>query len=393
MGLKTIRDVDVTGKRVLVRVDYNVSMGGGLQIVDDMRIKHTIPTIEYLLDRNCCVFLASHLGRPDGKPNEKYSLEPVAEHLGRLLGREVVFVPEYLGEKGESIASGCKKGQVYLLENTRFHLGEEKNDPEFAKELAKFGDIFVNDAFGTAHRVHASIVGVAELLPSVAGLSFRYEVERITSAVDDPKRPLVVIIGGAKVTGKIGLLFKLIEKADTILIGGGMANTFLCGEGYSMGKSFCEYSVVATAKKLMKFAEKGAEIILPQDVIIGNLETGEHNGPVVVSKVPDDMQALDIGPKTQVMFGKIIDKAKTIIWNGPMGVFEKEQFSVGTEFVFHALTQNEPAEIIVGGGDTLAAISQQEHLDRIDHISTGGGAMLELIEKGTLPGIDVLETV
>lgn len=393
MNLKTIRDVDVQGKRVLVRVDYNVSIGAGLQVVDDTRIKHTIPTIEYLLEHDCCVFLVSHFGRPKGKFDKKYSLAPIAKHLERLMGKKVVFVADYIGEKGEKIVAGCTKGQVYLLENTRFHPGEEKNDREFARELAKFGDIFVNDAFGTAHRTHASTVGVAEFLPSIAGLSLRYETETILNAIENPKRPLVVIVGGVKVSDKMGMLRKLIAKADYILIGGGMANTFLCAKGYEMGNSYCELDKVNMAKELLVITENSSTaVLLPEDLIVGSRESGQHNGPFDLDKIPQDQQALDIGPKTQARYGKVISEAGTIVWNGPMGVFEKPQFAVGTDFIFHMLTQNEPAMVIVGGGDTLAAISKQEHLDRIDHISTGGGAMLELIENGTLPGIDILET-
>lgn len=392
MKLKTVRDIDVAGKRVFMRVDYNVTLGKGLQVVDDTRIRHTLPTIAYLTERKCCVFLASHLGRPEGKPDPKFSLSPVAKHLGRLLKKKVTFVPEYVGEQGQKIADSCQPGEVYLLENTRFHPGEKQNDPAFARELAKFGEIYVDDAFGTAHRTHASIVGVAKLLPSIAGLSLRYEVETILRAVNEPKRPLVVIVGGSKVSDKVGLLYKLIEQADAILIGGGMANTFLCAQGHPMGNSYCEFEVVSVAKKLLETAAKTkTKLMVPDDVIVGNLKTGAHNGPMRVSVIPKNMQALDIGPQTQVRYGAVISRAQTIIWNGPMGVYEREQFSVGTDFIFHALSENEEAFVIVGGGDTLAAIKKQEHLERIDHISTGGGAMLELIEKGTLPGIEVLE--
>ncbi len=391
MQLKTVRDIEVKGKRIIMRVDYNVSLGQDLKIADDTRIRHTIPTIKYLLSQNCTVFLCAHLGQPTGGTDPKYSLAPVAKHLEKLLGRKVNFVEDYLGNAGNEVLRLSKQGSVTLLENTRFFPGEKKNDPEFSKDLAKFGEVFVNDAFGTAHREDASIVGVPKILPAVAGFSFKKEVETILAAVENPKKPLVVILGGAKVSDKIAMLYRLIERADAILIGGGMANTFLCAKGYPMGRSYCELGSVKVAKELLEVASKGrTKVYLPSDVIVGDLKTGAHNGPVTMDMIPVEMQALDIGPETQVKYGRVIAGAGTIVWNGPMGVFEVPQFAVGTDYIFHALTQNEGAFVVVGGGDTLAAIQKQEHLERIDHISTGGGAMLELIEKGTLPGIEAL---
>lgn len=385
MKLKSLRDISIKNKKVVMRVDYNVSMGKGLEIVDDTRIKHTIPTIKLLLDQGCRVVLLSHLGRPDGKFEKKFSLAPVAAHLANLMGIKVDFVGRIDGKlEGD--------GSLYLLENVRFYEGEKSNDKKFAKLLASYGEVFVNDAFGVSHREEASVVGIAKFLPSYAGLSLSYEVKTITEAVDDPREPFVVIVGGAKVADKIGMLRKLMKKADYILIGGGMANTFLCAKGYEMGKSYCELDKVRVAKELISLAEKSkTKMLLPSDVIVGNLKTGEHNGPVMLEDIPPNMQALDIGPKTEVEYGNIIAQAGTIIWNGPMGVFEEPQFAVGTDFIFHSLTSNEEAMVIVGGGDTLASIKKQEHLERIDHISTGGGAMLELIENGTLPGIEVLK--
>jgi len=385
MQLKTIREMEIKNKRVVMRVDYNVSLGKGLKVVDDTRITHTIPTIKYLLERGNKIILIAHLGRPEGKPDPRFSLRPVAKHLGELLGEKVGF-----GETPEECLA--IKERVGMLENLRFWPGEEENNAGFARELAKMGSVYVDDAFGAAHRVHASIVEIAKLLPAVAGLSLNYEVQTILKAVETPKKPLVVVVGGAKVKDKIGMLFKLIKRADQILIGGGMANTFLCAKGYAMGKSFCELKAVEVAKQLIETAEKNrTTIMLPSDVIVGDLQNGKNGGVKLVKNIQKNEQALDIGPQTQVVFGKVLAKAKTVIWNGPMGVFEEPQFAIGTDFIFHALTENPTAQVVVGGGDTLAAIKKQEHLERIDHISTGGGAMLELIEKGTLPGLEVLK--
>ncbi len=386
MQLKTIKDINIRHKRILMRADYNVSIQGKT-IADDTRIRHTLPTIKYLLENGATVTLMAHLGRPKS-PDPKYSLEPVALYLQQALGTPVSFYRS---------VSQCRTdthSKLKLLENLRFFPGETTNDPIFSQELASLGDIYVDDAFGAAHRTHASIVGVARLLPAVAGLSFVKEVTTILDAVNHPARPLVVIVGGAKISDKIQMLNKLIETADTIIIGGGMANTFLSASGYSMGQSYYEVSATAVAKRLLAQAkQRHKTILLPQDVIIGNLSTDQHNGPVPVTQIPSDMQALDIGPRSQVEFGRAIASAGTVIWNGPMGVFEKPEFATGTEFIFHALTKNTKAFVVVGGGDTLKAIKKQQHIERIDHVSTGGGAMLELIENGTLPGIDVLQTL
>ncbi len=399
MRLRTVREGEFGGKRVVMRVDYNVSLGRGLQIVDDTRIKHTLPTIELLLEKRAKqVVLMSHLGRPGGKRVEELSLRPVAKHLEELLGRRVEFVEDvntvaqwHSGKVTRVMQEQSDTAKVILLENLRFWPGEKANDLEFARQLAEWGEVYVNDAFGVSHRKHASVVGVPKLLPSYAGLSLNYEVKTILKAIHKPKRPLCVIIGGAKVSDKIGLLFKLVELADEILIGGGMANTFLATQGYEMRESLIEKGAIVVARKLLEKARrKQTKIYLPSDVVVGNLKTGKHDGSVLVDQIPVGMQALDIGPKTQVEFGKAIAKAGTIVWNGPMGVFEDPAFKSGTDFIYYSLTENTKAFVVVGGGDTLAAISKKEHLERIDHISTGGGAMLELIEKGTLPGIEYL---
>lgn len=385
MRLKTIKDIEIHHKRILMRVDYNVSIQDK-SIADDTRIRHTLPTIKYLLENGATVTLMAHLGRPKS-PDPKYSLRPVALYLQKILGTPVSFC--------HSI-SQCRTdthSKLKLLENLRFFPGEITNDPQFSAELASLGEIYVDDAFGAAHDAHASIVGVARLLPSVAGLSFAKEVKTILSAVNHPDRPLVVIIGGAKVSDKIKLLAKLIKIADTIIIGGGMANTFLSAGGYSIGQSYRELSALPTAKKLLALAKRHHKtLLLPKDVIIGNLATGQDCGAISIQEIPPDMQALDIGPHSQAEFGRAIASAGTVIWNGPMGVFEEPQFAVGTDFIFHSLTENTKAFVVVGGGDTLKAIKKQQHLKRINHISTGGGAILALIEKGTLPGIEVLQT-
>ena len=392
MKKKTIRDIKLKGKRVLLKVDYNVSLLDGFRIGDDTRIKQTLPTIEYLLSKDCTLFFVSHLGRPKGKKQSKYSLKPVAKHLQKILGRKVNFIEDYIDGKGIEIARKAKKQSINLLENIRFYSEEEANDLKFAKKLANLAEVFVNDAFGAAHRVHASSVGVASYLPSVAGFLLEKEVDVINKALTKPKHPFVAIVGGAKAEDKITCIDRLLEKADVLIVGGGVANTFLKAWGYEVGESLVSHEMVKLAKELfLKASRSKTQMLLPTDVVLGNLKRNVHNGVVTPDRIPKDMQALDIGPRTQAEFGAVIAKAKTIIWNGPMGVYENPKFSIGTEFVYHAIAENRSSLSIVGGGDTLAAINKKEYLKAIDHISTGGGAMLEFIEKGTLPAIDALQ--
>jgi 3-phosphoglycerate kinase len=390
---KTIKDLDLQGKRVLVRVDYNVSLDSVMKISDDFRIKQTLPTIKYLKDKNCTIFLVSHFGRPKGKRDEKFSLEPVAQHLEDLLQEKVHFYSgDYTLTENQKELKDYPEGAVVLLENIRFYPGERANESEFAEQLAALADVVVNDAFGVSHRVHASVVGITKFLPSVAGLLLEKEVEIIGRAIDQPKRPLVAIIGGAKAQTKVSLIGNLLEKADYCLVGGGVANNFLKAWGYEVGKSLVDREMEETARQLFwQAARSNTAMLLPTDVVLGDLEKNKSNGVVPSDQIPKDMQALDIGPKTQAEFGNIISKAGTIIWNGPMGVFEQEKFSNGTEFIYYAIAQNPESMSIVGGGDTLACLRKKQYLQVIDHVSTGGGAMLEFIEKGGLPGIKALE--
>ena len=393
MKKKTIRDISIAKKRVLVRVDYNVSLRDGFKISDDFRVRQTLPTLEYLSRKGCTVFLVSHFGRPEGKRIKKYSLRPVAGHLQKLMGEPISFFDkDYISQKGRKELEKYGPGDIVLLENIRFYPQEEGNEPSFAKKLASLAEVFVNDAFGVCHRTHASVVGVAEFLPSVAGLLLEKEVDVIRKAIEKPKKPLVAIIGGAKAEDKITLVGRLLEKADYCLVGGGIANTFLKAWGYKVGRSLVNHKMVELAKHLFwKASRSNTAMLLPTDVVLGDLQSGKVNGVVPADKIPLKWQSLDIGPKTQAEFGHVIAKAKTIIWNGPMGVFEKKEFRNGTDFVYYSIAQNSSSLSIVGGGETLAALSKKEYLKVIDHVSTGGGAMLEFIEKGTLPGIEVLE--
>jgi 3-phosphoglycerate kinase len=393
MKKKTIKDIKLEGKKVLMRVDYNVSLGEDFKIADDFRIKQTLPTLDYLYKKGCNVFLASHLGRPEGLKNKKFSLKPVAKHLEKILGRKVEFFDkDIVGAYARRQLQKYNNGGVVLLENIRFYKEEEENDRSFSKKLASLADVFCNDAFGVSHRAHASTVGVTEFLPSVAGLLLEKEAKVILNALNKPKRPLVAIIGGAKAEDKITLVGKLLEKADYCLVGGGTANTFLSAWGYKVGKSKVYHEMVELAKKLFwKASRRNTAMLLPTDVVLGKLKENKANGVTDVDKIPPAWQALDIGPKTQAEFGSVIAKAKTIIWNGPMGVFERQDFKNGTDFIYWAIAQNPDSLSIVGGGDTISALKKKEYLKVIDHVSTGGGAMLEFIEKGTLPGIQALE--
>ncbi|EMT38498.1 phosphoglycerate kinase [Thermoanaerobacter thermohydrosulfuricus] len=388
---KTVRDIDVAGKRVLVRVDFNVPMDENKNITDDTRIKAALPTIEYLINHNAKVILVSHLGRPKGKVNPEYSLKPVAKRLSELLGKQVIMAEDVIGDDAKTKAAALKEGEVLLLENVRFHAEEEKNDTQFAKELASLADIYVNDAFGTAHRAHASTAGVAAYLPAVSGFLIEKELTIMGEALENPKRPFVAILGGAKVSDKIGVITNLLEKVDSLLIGGGMAYTFIKAKGYEIGKSLLEEDKIELAKELMEKAkQKGVNLMLPVDTVIAKeLKSGVPYEVVDIDKMPQDQIGVDIGPKTIEEYSKVIKRAMTVVWNGPMGVFEIPEFAKGTEAIAKALSECK-GTTIVGGGDSAAAIEQLGYADKVTHISTGGGASLEFLEGKVLPGIDVL---
>ncbi|WZL71725.1 phosphoglycerate kinase [Clostridiaceae bacterium 35-E11] len=390
MNKKNIEDVKVKGKRVLVRCDFNVPMDENKNITDDIRIKGALPTIKYLVNQEAKVILMSHLGRPKGEPNKKYSLEPVAERLAQLLHQEVIFAEdeEVVGASAKQAIEEMKNGEVVLLENVRFRKEEEKNDPQFSKELASLGEIFVNDAFGTAHRAHASTAGIADYLPCVSGYLIQKEIDIMGQALHSPERPFVAILGGAKVSDKIGVIKNLLEKVDALIIGGGMSFTFLKAKGYEVGKSLLEEDKVDLAKELLlKAEEKGVKLLLPVDVVVAKeFKADAVHKTVEVTNIPADMMGLDIGKHTIEIFREEIQKAQTVVWNGPMGVFEMPAFAVGTEEVAKAVAESEGTTII-GGGDSAAAVEQLGFASRMTHISTGGGASLEFLEGITLPGI------
>lgn len=389
---KTIEDIDVCGKRVFVRCDFNVPLDGEGNITDDKRISESLPTIKYLLGHNAKVILSSHLGRPKGEFNMKYSLAPVAKRLSELLGKEVKIAKDVIGEDAKAIAAALKNGEAMLLENVRFHKEEEKNDPAFAKELASFADIFVNDAFGTAHRAHASTEGISHFVPvSVCGYLIQKEISVMGKALADPKRPFVAILGGAKVSDKIGVINNLIDKVDTLIIGGGMAYTFMKVLGHHIGTSICEEDKLTLADELMKKAEvKGVKFLIPIDNRIGNKYSADCDSQVVDSdEIPDGWMGLDIGPATEKLFSDAIAGSGTVVWNGPMGVSEWDKFASGTRVVATAVA-NSGAISIIGGGDSAAAIEHLGFADKMTHISTGGGASLEFLEGLTLPGIACL---
>ncbi|MEG6566969.1 phosphoglycerate kinase [Thermoanaerobacterium saccharolyticum] len=391
MMKKTVRDVDVKGKRVLVRVDFNVPMDSEKNITDDTRIKAALPTIQYLLDNNAKVILVSHLGRPKGKFNMEYSMKPVAKRLSELLGKQVIVADDVIGEDAKAKANALKDGEVLLLENVRFHAEEEKNDPDFSKELASLADVFVNDAFGTAHRAHASTTGVASYLPAVSGFLIEKELNFMGGALENPERPFVAILGGAKVSDKIGVITNLLDKVDSLLIGGGMAYTFIKAEGYEIGKSLLEEDKLELAKDLIEKAkQKGVKLLLPVDTVVSaELKSGVPYEVVDIDKMPNDKIGVDIGPKTIEEFSKVIKDAKTVVWNGPMGVFEIREFAKGTEAIAKAMSECNGTTII-GGGDSAAAVEQLGYADKVSHISTGGGASLEFLEGKVLPGIAAL---
>lgn len=385
---KTVRDVDVKGKKVLERVDFNVPLKDGV-VGDDTRIRAALPTIEYLLKNGAAVILCSHLGRPKGGPDPKYSLKPVAEHLSKLLNMPVAFADDCLGESAVVAAKALKPGEVLVLENTRFYPGEEKNDLEMAKKLASYADLFVNDAFGTAHRAHASTEGVTHYLPAVAGFLLEKEIQYLGAAIAEPKRPFVAILGGAKISDKIGVIKNLLTKADKVLIGGGMANTFLKAKGLAVADSLVEDEVLETAKSLL--AEGGDKLYLPVDLALGDkFDAAAEKKTIATGNVPSGWRILDIGPKTVEAYAKELKGAGTVVWNGPMGVFEFPEFAKGTFGVAKAVAECGGVSII-GGGDSVAAIQQSGLTDRITHISTGGGASLEMLEGLVLPGVAALQ--
>jgi phosphoglycerate kinase len=385
---KSIKDIEVNGKKVLVRVDFNVPLKDG-GVGDDTRIQAALPTINYLLEKGAAVILCSHLGRPKGEPDPAYSMKPVADYLGKLVKYPVKFSSECVGPVAEKAASELKPGEILILENTRFYPGETKNDPEMSKQLASLADVFVNDAFGSAHRAHASTVGVTDYLPAVAGFLLEKEIQFLDAAIEDPKRPFVAILGGAKVSDKIGVIKNLLNKADSVLIGGGMANTFFRAQGYPVGDSLVEDEALDTAKELVD--EGGTKLRLPVDLVIADkFDNGAATRIVDVGPVPDGWRILDIGPKTVENYTKAVSDAGTVVWNGPMGVFEMSNFAKGTFEVAQAIADSNAISII-GGGDSAAAIQESGLADKITHISTGGGASLEMLEGIQLPGLTALQ--
>jgi len=387
----TIEDLDIRGKRVFIRADFNVPLDNNLMITDDRRIRSTLPTINYAIDEGAKVILSSHLGRPKGKADPRFSLAPVAKRLQRLLNKEVLFAPDCIGSQAENLVSKMKDGDVLLLENLRYHPEEEKNDEEFARAMARLADVYVNDAFGAAHRAHASTVGITKFLPSAAGLLLKKEIEYLKGAIDNPVKPFVAILGGAKVSGKIGVLEHLVGRVDKVLIGGGMAFTFIKAMGYEIGDSLVEDAMLETAERIRKkLIENGVKFYLPVDCVIAqNTEPGAVIKIVPTLEIPKGWKALDIGPASVKLFTVALHDARTILWNGPMGMFEIDIFARGTFDVARAVA-NAYALTIVGGGDTDLAVNRAGVSDAISFISTGGGASLQLLEGKELPGIAAL---
>lgn len=391
LNKKTVEDIDVSGKRVLVRCDFNVPFDAEGNITDHKRIDESLKTIKYLIKNSAKVILCSHLGRPKGEFNKKFSLAPVARYLSKVLGQEVKMADDVVGESAKNIAASLKDGEVELIENVRFHKEEEKNDPQFAKELASLAEIYVNDAFGTAHRAHASTAGVAEYLPAVCGYLIQKEISVMGNALSNPKRPFVAILGGAKVSDKIGVINNLLDKVDTLIIGGGMAYTFMNALSYSIGTSICENDKVSLAKDIMaKAKEKDVKFLIPVDNKVG-LEYDPNTEAKIVDsdKIPEGWMGLDIGPKTAALFSEALKGAVTVVWNGPMGVSEWDNFAFGTIEIAKAVAES-GAISIIGGGDSAAAVEKLGFADKMTHISTGGGASLEFLEGKVLPGIDCL---
>ena len=385
---KTVRDIDVKGKRVLVRVDYNVPIKEG-KVGDDTRIRAAMPTLNYLLEHGAAVILFSHLGRPKGGPDPKFSLKPVAEYLSQLAGKPVAFAEDCVGPAAEVAAKALQPGGILLLENTRFHPEEEKNDLELAKKMAALADVYVNDAFGSAHRAHSSTEGVAHFLPAVAGFLLEEEIKYLGQAIANPKKPFIAILGGAKISDKIGVIRNLLTKADQVLIGGGMANTFFKAQGYPVADSLVEDAALETARQLLQVG--GTRLRLPVDMVVGDKFEAEANSKTMpMGSVPDGWRIMDIGPATVAAYAKIVAGAGTVVWNGPMGVFEFPKFAHGTIGVAKAVADSRAISII-GGGDSVAAVSAAGLADRITHISTGGGASLEMLEGLVLPGLAALQ--
>ena len=387
MNKKTVKDIDLKGKKVFVRCDFNVPMDENQNITDNTRIVAALPTIRYLLEQNCKIILASHLGRPKGEVKPEFSLKPVAKELSKLLGKEVIMANDVIGEDAK-----LKEGEIMLLENVRFHREETDNDPEFAKKLASMAEVFVNDAFGTAHRAHASTTGIADYIPGVAGFLIEKELKFLGNAINNPERPFVAILGGAKVSDKIGVIDSLLDKVDTLMIGGGMAYTFFKAQGYNVGNSLCEVEKTDLALEAMEKAKsKGVKLLLPIDTKIGKeFKPDTESKTVAWTEIPDEWEGFDIGEKTIEMFKNELQSAKTVIWNGPLGLFEFDQFAIGTNEIAKTLAELD-ATTIIGGGDSAAAVTKAGLADKMTHISTGGGASLEFLEGKKLPGIECLQ--
>jgi len=391
MNKKTVKDIDLKGKKVLVRCDFNVPMDEEKNITDNTRIVSALPTIRYLLENDCAIILCSHLGRPKGEFKAEYSLKPVAKELSKLLNQDVIMAADVVGEDAKEKASALKQGQIMLIENVRFHKEETDNDMEFAKQLAQLAEIYVNDAFGSAHRAHASTAGVASYLPAVSGFLIEKELQFLGNAILNPKRPFISILGGAKVSDKIGVIDSLLEKVDTLMIGGGMAYTFFKAQGYEVGNSICEMDKLNLALELMEKAkQKGVKLILPVDTKVGKEFKPDTESKIVkYTEIPADWEGFDIGPETIKIFTEELQKAKTVVWNGPLGLSEFEQFAMGTNEIAKVLADLD-AITIIGGGDSAAAVKKVGLEDKMTHISTGGGASLEFLEGKKLPGIECL---
>lgn len=392
MNKKTVRDIDLKGKKVIVRCDFNVPLDENKNITDNRRIVGALDTIKYLLEQNAKIILMSHLGRPKGEVKPEFSLKPVADELSRLLGKKVKLADDIIGESAKKLTSEMAEGDIVLLENVRFDSREEKNDLGFAKQLASMADVYVNDAFGTAHRAHSSTAGIAEFLPAVSGFLMEKELNFLGTALENPERPFVAILGGAKVSDKIAVIDNLLEKVDCLIIGGAMANTFIKAKGYNVGKSLCEDDKIELAKELMKKAEsKGVKLVLPIDCRLGREFSKDTESKIAdIGDVTDEWSIFDVGPKTIDLYKKELANAKTVVWNGPVGLFEFDKFAVGTNSVAEILAGLTDAKTIIGGGDSAAAVEKSGLAGKMTHISTGGGASLEFLEGKKLPGVECL---